>query len=56
MLALRGLAEAGLVRRLGLSNVNLAELEVALDVLGGPDDGRRRVGAERVVTAVPRRS
>jgi aryl-alcohol dehydrogenase-like predicted oxidoreductase len=39
MLALRGLAEAGLVRRLGLSNVNLSELEVALDVLGGPDEG-----------------
>jgi len=37
--ALRGLREAGLVRRLGLSNVNLSELEVALDVLGGPADG-----------------
>ena len=37
--ALRGLREAGLVHRLGLSNVNLSELEVALDVLGGPADG-----------------
>jgi aryl-alcohol dehydrogenase-like predicted oxidoreductase len=39
MLALRELTEAGLVRRLGLSNVNLSELEIALDVLGGPDEG-----------------
>lgn len=39
MVALRGLVDRGLVRRLGLSNVNLAELEVALDVLGGPADG-----------------
>lgn len=39
MVALRALVDAGLVKRLGLSNVNLAELEVALDVLGGPADG-----------------
>ena len=32
------LKEAGLVRRLGLSNVNRAELDIALDLLGGPSD------------------
>jgi aryl-alcohol dehydrogenase-like predicted oxidoreductase len=36
---LRSLKEAGLVRRIGLSNVNRSELEVALDLLGGPNDG-----------------
>jgi len=36
---LRALKDDGLVERLGLSNVNAAELAVALDVLGGPDDG-----------------
>jgi aryl-alcohol dehydrogenase-like predicted oxidoreductase len=39
MRALRALQEDGLVRRIGLSNVNRAELEVALDELGGPGDG-----------------
>ena len=39
MRALAGLVAAGLVRRLGLSNFTLAELEVALEVLGGPADG-----------------
>lgn len=37
--ALRLLHERGFVRRLGLSNVTLAELELAIDELGGPDDG-----------------
>ncbi len=36
--SLRMLVNAGLVARLGLSNVNARELAVALDVLGGPDD------------------
>ena len=36
MLALK---DAGLVRRVGLSNATLPELEVALEVLGGPADG-----------------
>lgn len=39
MRALGDLRDAGLVRRLGLSNVTLDELELALAVLGGPDDG-----------------
>jgi aryl-alcohol dehydrogenase-like predicted oxidoreductase len=37
--SLRLLQEAGLIRRIGLSNVNLGELEVALDLVGGPGDG-----------------
>ena len=37
--ALAGLQEAGLVRRIGLSNCTRPELEVALDVAGGPSDG-----------------
>ncbi|MDI1290802.1 MAG: aldo/keto reductase [bacterium] len=37
--SLVGLRDAGLVRRIGLSNVNASELAVALDVLGGPEDG-----------------
>jgi aryl-alcohol dehydrogenase-like predicted oxidoreductase len=37
--ALLSLKEAGLVRRLGLSNVNLAELDTALDLMGGPAEG-----------------
>lgn len=37
--ALALLKEDGLVRRIGLSNVNRAELETALDVVGGPSDG-----------------
>ena len=39
MQALKALKDANLIRRIGLSNVNLQELEVALDDLGGPDDG-----------------
>jgi aryl-alcohol dehydrogenase-like predicted oxidoreductase len=39
LVALRALVDSGLVRRVGLSNVNLAELDLALDVLGGPSDG-----------------
>jgi aryl-alcohol dehydrogenase-like predicted oxidoreductase len=39
MAALRRLRDEGLVRRLGLSNVTLGQLEVGLEVLGGPDDG-----------------
>lgn len=37
--ALALLQADGLVRRIGLSNVNRAELEIALDVVGGPADG-----------------
>lgn len=37
--ALLSLKEAGLVHRLGLSNVNLTELDIALDVMGGPSEG-----------------
>ena len=37
--SLRGLREAGLIRRIGLSNVERAELDIALDLLGGPSDG-----------------
>lgn len=37
---MRALKEAGLIRRIGLSNVRLDELEVALELIGGPaDDG-----------------
>jgi aryl-alcohol dehydrogenase-like predicted oxidoreductase len=39
MRALAALKAAGLVRRLGLSNVERAELELALEILGGPTDG-----------------
>jgi aryl-alcohol dehydrogenase-like predicted oxidoreductase len=39
MIGLRKLKDAGLIRRIGLSNVNREELDVALDVLGGPNDG-----------------
>lgn len=39
MRAMGALADAGLIRRIGLSNVNLDELEVALEILGGPADG-----------------
>lgn len=38
MRALQVLKDRGLVRRVGLSNVTLAELELAIDELGGPDD------------------
>ncbi|MDP1876778.1 MAG: aldo/keto reductase [Actinomycetota bacterium] len=37
--ALAALKDAGLIRRIGLSNVNGGELAVALDILGGPADG-----------------
>jgi aryl-alcohol dehydrogenase-like predicted oxidoreductase len=39
MRAMKALKDAGLIRRIGLSNATLDELEVALDILGGPDDG-----------------
>lgn len=39
MRALASLKDAGLVRQVGVSNVNSAELSVALDLLGGPKDG-----------------
>lgn len=39
MRALRGLIDQGLVERIGLSNATAEELAVALEVLGGPDDG-----------------
>ena len=38
MLALKELQDAGLVHSVGLSNCTLPELELALDVLGGPRD------------------
>lgn len=37
--SLAGVREAGLARLLGLSNVTLAELDLALEMLGGPEDG-----------------
>jgi aryl-alcohol dehydrogenase-like predicted oxidoreductase len=37
--AMAALREAGLIRRIGLSNCTLPELEVALDILGGPAEG-----------------
>lgn len=39
MRALGALRDAGLVRRLGLSNATGPELDLALDLLGGPEDG-----------------
>lgn len=39
MRSLLALKDEGLIERIGLSNVNAAELEVALEVLGGPADG-----------------
>lgn len=39
MRAMLALKDAGLIRRVGLSNVNIGELEVALEILGGPADG-----------------
>lgn len=39
MRALLAVKEAGLIRRIGLSNVTASELAVALDVLGGPAEG-----------------
>ena len=39
MRSLAAVRDAGLVRRVGLSNATLPELELALEILGGPDDG-----------------
>lgn len=39
MTALASLKERNLVRQIGLSNVNAAELTLALEILGGPADG-----------------
>lgn len=39
MRSLIALKDEGLIERIGLSNVNAAEFEVALEVLGGPNDG-----------------
>jgi aryl-alcohol dehydrogenase-like predicted oxidoreductase len=39
MKALAALKERNLVRQVGVSNVNSAELTLALDLLGGPSDG-----------------
>lgn len=39
MQAMKSLLDRGLIRRIGLSNVTLPELSLALELLGGPDDG-----------------
>ena len=39
MLSLKGLKDAGMVKRIGLSNAQGPELAVALEILGGPNDG-----------------
>ena len=39
MRTVKTLLDAGLVRRIGLSNVTLAELDLALEELGGPSEG-----------------
>jgi len=39
MQSLQSLKDRGLIRQIGLSNVKLDELELALEQLGGPDDG-----------------
>jgi aryl-alcohol dehydrogenase-like predicted oxidoreductase len=39
MLSLKALKDAGMVKRIGLSNAQGAELAVALEILGGPNDG-----------------
>ncbi|MGA1147126.1 MAG: aldo/keto reductase [Candidatus Nanopelagicales bacterium] len=39
MQAMRALKDRGLIRRIGLSNVILAELNLAIEELGGPSDG-----------------
>jgi aryl-alcohol dehydrogenase-like predicted oxidoreductase len=39
MHAMKALKDAGLIRAIGLSNVTAAELNVALEELGGPGDG-----------------
>jgi aryl-alcohol dehydrogenase-like predicted oxidoreductase len=39
MLSLKALKDAGMVKRIGLSNAQGPELAVALEILGGPNDG-----------------
>jgi aryl-alcohol dehydrogenase-like predicted oxidoreductase len=39
MQAMRTLQDRGLIRRIGLSNVTLSELALAIEELGGPNDG-----------------
>jgi aryl-alcohol dehydrogenase-like predicted oxidoreductase len=39
MVGLAAIRDAGVARRIGLSNVNPAQLDRALQLLGGPDDG-----------------
>jgi aryl-alcohol dehydrogenase-like predicted oxidoreductase len=39
MLSLKALKDAGMVKRIGLSNAQGPELDVALEILGGPNDG-----------------
>lgn len=39
MLSLKALQDAGMVKRIGLSNAQGPELDVALEILGGPNDG-----------------
>ena len=39
MRSLKAVLDAGLVQRVGLSNATLPELELALDIIGGPTDG-----------------
>ena len=39
MLSLKALKDAGMVKRIGLSNAQGPELAIALEILGGPNDG-----------------
>ena len=39
MLSLKALKDAGMVKRIGLSNAQAPELAIALEILGGPNDG-----------------
>lgn len=39
MRSMRALQDSGLIRRIGLSNIDLDKLQVALEELGGPTDG-----------------
>jgi aryl-alcohol dehydrogenase-like predicted oxidoreductase len=39
MHALLALKEAGLVKRIGLSNADDVQIDIAIDILGGPNDG-----------------
>ena len=39
MLSLKALKDAGMVKRIGLSNAQGPELGIALEILGGPNDG-----------------